>query len=294
MSWIVFALLAALIWAVANVADKIVISRLTREPVVPVVLMNGVGLFIAIGIFAFRGVPAVSAPLIVGALILGVFAMLPSYFYFSAAKEEEISRVVPLFQLANLFTPVIAFFTLGEVFTLQTYLSIILLVIGALLISSTRLFPIRLNRSFWCMIAAATTYAIYGIVLKYLLQFWNFWDLFSAMRIATFVLALPLVMIYRNALQTLLRTHGVSGVGIISFTEFVSMMGGFVHAVAASLGPITLVNAVVSVQPLLVLIFSAVVTIVTPQIFKEMIDQKTITRKAFATICIIVGALGIQ
>jgi len=129
---------------------------------------------------------------------------------------------------------------------------------------------------------------------KYLLQFWNFWDLFSAMRIATFVLALPLVMIYRNALQTLLRTHGVSGVGIISFTEFVSMMGGFVHAVAASLGPITLVNAVVSVQPLLVLIFSAVVTIVTPQIFKEMIDQKTITRKAFATICIIVGALGIQ
>ncbi len=293
MSWILFALTAALIWSVVNIADKIIISRLTHEPVVPVILLNGIGIFVALGIVVVRGVPHFPIQIIGEIFLLGVFAVVPSYCYFTAAKGEEISRLVPLFQLSGLFTAVIAAFTLHEVFTARTYVSIVVMVVGALFISSKQLFAIKPTHSFWWMIGAAFTFALYGIILKHILQVSNFWDVFAAMRVATFLLSIPLGCWYSKPLRQLVVEHGARGVLIISVNEFFSMSGVFVHAIASSLGPITLVNAITGVQPLFVLVLSVFVTLIAPQLLKEEVDPKTIARKLIATALILGGARGI-
>ncbi len=293
MSWMLLATLAAFLWAVANIIDKVSISKLTHEPAVPVILQNCVGVIVAIWIFGVRGIPLTSLGVIPEIIVFSIFALLPSYCYLAAAKEEEISRIIPLFQISNLFTAVIAAVVLQEVLSVRTYGSIVIILIGALMISSRRLSPLTFSKGVWWMVAAAFTYAVYAIFLKHLLRSYNFWDVFAMMRLVEWILILPLIGVYRQSLGQLIRNHGGRGITLISANQLVSMAGVLAHVVASSLGPITLVNAITSIQPVFVLLLSIMATSLIPSMFKEVVNPKTLVRKFVAISLIIVGSWGI-
>jgi len=97
MSWILFSILAALIWAIVNIIDKYVLSKLVSRPIIPVIIMGFIGLIASLLVFIFLGFQQLSAGNVLLAFISGSLYVLMTFFYFRAVKIEEVSKVIPLF-----------------------------------------------------------------------------------------------------------------------------------------------------------------------------------------------------
>ena len=149
MLWIIYSIIAVLIWSIVNIVDKHILEKRIKNSLIPVVIFGVIGLLIAIIIYLLQGFQPLSGLNIILALIAGIFLKLTNVFYFKATKIEEISRVIPLLSLSPLFVLILATIFLGEVFKPLQYLGIFLLVIGAILLSTKNFKEeIRLSKAF--------------------------------------------------------------------------------------------------------------------------------------------------
>lgn len=171
MLWVIFVVLAAFIWAAANIIDKFVMTKWVKNPFLPM-LVSGF-LFIAVVplIYFFQGFSFLSKTNILLALAAGIFYGAASFAYFKVLKTEEVSRAVPLFYLDTIFILFFASVFLSEFFSLEKYAGIFLLVIGAIIISSKGIAKLHFEKSLGLIILAAIFYSIHSVILKYLFDF---------------------------------------------------------------------------------------------------------------------------
>ena len=290
MSWILFSILAAVCWSVVNVVDKYILTKWVKEPIVPVMILGFVGLMSSFIIFFINGFVQLSYYHILLAIIGGVFYMFMNILYFKAVKIEEISRVIPLFYLTPLFVLVLATIFLKEIFTPIKYMGIILLVIGAILISMKK-FQISFGKAFWFMIIASFSLSIYSVLIKYLLNFADFWTIFAYLRIGVFIALIPFLYSNFRHLISTVRENGIKVVFIIGFNESLNLFAVLLFTLASSIGFVTLVNAIASVQPFFVLLFAVIFRIFYPQTLKEEINKSTMFIKLTAIVLIFIGSL---
>ena len=76
MSWVLFSILAVIIWAVVNIIDKYIIDKLIKKPIIPVVFVGIAGLIGSIIIYFTRGFSELSNINIVLSIIAGIFYIL--------------------------------------------------------------------------------------------------------------------------------------------------------------------------------------------------------------------------
>lgn len=290
MSWIYLSILAALIWSVVNIFDKYIISKLVEKPIVPVIVMGTIGLIASAAIFIIRGFQPLSVVNILLAIVAGIFYVLMTFLYFHAIKIEELSKVIPLFYLTPLFILIIAAFFLGEIFTPLKYLGIILLVVGAMLISLTKL-SFSFGKAFWLMVLASIVMAINQVITKYLLGFSDFWTIFGYIRIGAFAALVPSIIMNIESFKSIYRKQGLKPFGFITTSESLNMLGVLFITLAAATGFITLVNALSSVQPFFVLLLTVIISIFYSQILKEEIGKSIVTRKVVAIVIMFVGVI---
>lgn len=290
MSWIIFSILAAFIWSIVNTVDKYVLTKWIRKPIIPVMIMGVIGLIVALIIFLINGYGYLSANHIGLGLLAGIFYVIANVFYFKAAKIEEISRVAPLFHLAPLFLVILAAVFLGEIFTPLKYLGIFLLVIGAILISSRDL-KIKLGKAFWLMIISTIFFSFDLIITKYLLAFADFWTIFAYIRIGAGIGLIPIFYLYFGELKSLIAEYGGKVVGVISANETLNVFGALSATIAASLGFVTLVESLASLQSLFLLIITVALSIFYPKILKEEIKKSIVLLKFIAIVLMFIGVI---
>jgi len=214
-----------------------------------------------------------------------------NFFYFKAVKIEEISRIIPFFYLSPLFILILASIFLGEIFAPIKYLGIFFLVIGVFLISLKKITKISFGKAFWLMILSSFSLAINQVITKYLLGFADFWTIFSWTRIGTIVALIPVYFVCFPDLLSTVKEHGKKVISIISLNESLNVVGVIFITVAASIGYITLVNFLSSIQALFVLIFAVFLSIFYPKILKEEVGKSTVLLKLIAIILMFVGAI---
>ena len=289
MLWALLSILAALVWSVVNIVDKYVLSKFFKNPVTAIIIFSIFGLASSFLIYLFHGFGALTSRVIILSFVAGIFYALMAIFYFKAVKIEEVSRVIALSYLSPLFVSIIAALFLGEVFTLTKYLGIILLVIGAVLISVKR-FKISFGKAFWFMIIATISISIYAIILKYLLNYTDFWTVFALTRIGTFLSLLPIVFTNFPDLVSVARKFGNKPILLLFINESLNLIALFLVTVAASIGFITLVNALSSIQPFFVLLFATILSVFYPRILKEEFSKQTVLLKLVAIAIMFLGA----
>lgn len=290
MSWIFLSILAAFIWSIVNIFDKYIISKLVERPIVPVIILGTIGLIASVAIFITLGFQSLSVINILLAILAGIFWALLNFFYFYALKIEEVSKVVPLFYLAPLFILIIAAFFLGEIFTPLKYLGIILLVFGAILISSNKL-SFNFNKAFWFMVFASIAMAINQVITKYLLGFADFWTIFGYIRIGAFVALIPSIIINIESFKNIYKKQGLKPFGFITANESLNIVGVLFLTLALATGFVTLVNALSSIEPFFVLLLTIIISIFYSRILKEEIGRSIIVRKIVAIAIMFVGVI---
>ncbi|MDP2755474.1 MAG: EamA family transporter, partial [Nitrospirota bacterium] len=171
MTWILFSILAALSWAIVHILDKIILTKLIKNPVISLLFLGIIGLIISFFVYLFYGFSELSYFNILLSFIASICYVLMIYFYFKATQLEEISRVVSFFRITPLFVLIFSIFLFNEIFSFSKYLGIILLIAGSILISLKRSVKLTFGKSFWFIIIAAIVFAINTIITKYLLNF---------------------------------------------------------------------------------------------------------------------------
>ncbi len=289
MSWVILSILAAVIFAFVNIIDKYLVTKLIRNPIIPVIIVGAIGFLLGIGIFLFNGFKTLSVINTLLAVIAGNIHMLASVLYFWAIKREEVSRIIPIIYLQPLFIAILASLFLGELFGPLTYVGIAAMILGAVLISIKLPFEIRFGKAFWMAISAAALWSLHNVIVKHLLEFTDFWTAFSYTRVGTIIFFAALLYIYFQDLKPLLTKKGSFPLLLSSFNETLTFFAMLLVLAAASIGFITLVSTIVSIQPFFILLLTVFLSMLFPKILKEEIDRKTIILKFVAITFIFAG-----
>ncbi len=293
MSWILFSVLAAFIFAVVNIIDKLILTKWLKTPIIPIIAQGIIGFVASLFIYFTYGFSELPYSLIFLAAISGIFNILTIFFYLKAVKTEEISRVAPLFFINSLFVLIIASIFLGENFTAAKYLGMSLLIAGTILISIKKSLKSSFGKSFWYIILAALASAICAVITKYLLNYSDFWTIFAYARIGTIIVLIP--VFYSNFPEILssIKRMSMKSLSMISANEILNLIGILFVTVASVSGPVALVKSISSTHPFFVFVFAIVLSIFYPKIIKEEIGMSTLSLKFIAIVIMFFGMISI-
>lgn len=262
--WILVALGSAMLFAIVNLLDvfffeeKIYINSL--EPTVTSGIMQLLPWFL-VPIYGF------SLPwnfwAIIIAMCAGFFGIFSYFFYFRAIFSFKDASLATIFwNLTMVFTPIFAFLLVGEKLAMVNVMGIFLLFLGANCMVLAGGIKKEERGKFWSiarsMLVAVISMSVSAVLLKAAYEQIDYWEgyLISSLGMAIgsiFVYAL----FFRKSEKK--RFNGV----IIKFfwgvflIEVINVLASSISNFAISIGPVSLVTALESTQPVFVILFVA-------------------------------------
>ena len=187
MSWIPLVTIAALIWALTNIVDKTMLEKYIKSPYVPFIISVLVSVIAGstILIVMQSKIPFINAITII---IAGVFYSLGTFLYFKSIQKDDVSSIVPFFQLTPLILLLFGAFFLEEVLLGVQYVGIFLLVGGAILISLKNVQRFRWSKAAPLMVLSSLMYATAYTIMKY--------NLDLSTRILLYLLTLSMISLF--------------------------------------------------------------------------------------------------
>ncbi len=235
----------------------------------------------------------------------GVWHLAALWFFFTALKEGEPSRVVPIAGSAvPLFTLVLAVTALGEVLAMRQLAAVIVLIAGGALLSVRIGDTLGLSKKVVLMtVISGAFFAAYFVTVKYLYDGSDtFLAVFGYSRIIEGLLALVLLgpLVWRQgrkypapAVERGSRKKGRSRlVGSVFVGNKVLAAGAFLlQGYAIKLGSVTVVNSLQGVQYLFLLIMAIIVSRKWPNLWREELQRVSLAQKLTGIITISLGLM---
>ncbi len=293
-TWVIFTLIAEVMWAFTSFFDKILLSKnYIKNPLVFIAFNGLMNVLLVFLLPFFRLEPMkISDAAIV--LLAGIFLSSGVALYYKAVQSEEISRVLMLWQLVPIFVVIISFLFLHESLTKNHIIGFLLLLAAGAAISYKKANGfIRLSSAFYYMIGSTILISLFYIMSKYIYSVMGFWSAFMWLRIGGFsgllVLLHPSVRKQFAATVKEMPKRARSLIGVKMLADF----SAFILLGYAMLnGPVSLITALgSSTAPIFIFIITLFSSVYLPGIIKEKIDKKSIIAKLLAIIFIIAGII---
>jgi transporter family protein len=296
MTWLIAALLSTGILAVASLLDKRLVDHMfpsiSAFNVTFGILQLAVALAFFIVVFLSAGFDGGSG--IPWAIAAGIVWAAALVLFFHGLRLEEVSRAAPILSIAPIFTAVVAVLFLGEDLSGVQWAAIFAVVVGAVMLSvrpESGVYRIARGKAFLVLLASSFAFGMAFIVSSEAVERMNVWAVQSFR--ALFVGIGVLTVSWRPSVNSELRQVFGSrqAMGMIFIAEgLVTPVGSLMFVVALSLGPVSLVSAVMSSIPVAVLMLSTLLSTRIGNVFNEPLDRATLGLKAFST-ALIVGAV---
>ncbi len=300
MTWLTAALVSTSLFAIVSVLDKRLVDHLfpsfSSFNVVFGLLQFPIALAFFIAVIPTVGFDGGSG--ISWAIASGLLWAIGLSLFFYGLKLEEVSRAVPIQAVAPVFAAIMAVTLLGEVLSPTQWVAIIVVVLGAGLVSTRPgegVLRMAKGRGLLILVASSFFVALAFVVSKEATDRMNVWAIqgFRALFLGIGVLAItwrPSVnreirMVVRNGrtMGIMLVTEGVLGpVAALAFVGALSLDG-----------PVSLVSAVTSSRPLLVLGMSVLLSTRFWNVLNEPLDRDTLGVKIVSTVMIVGGVVAL-
>src|SRR3989344_4968380 len=99
MDWVIFSLLSRALWAGSNITDKLLREKHIPDSFILTLVAGFAVLFLSLGIMVFNGLNWLSFTPVILVLFAGAVQIVAVFAFYQAISKDEISRVIPLFQL---------------------------------------------------------------------------------------------------------------------------------------------------------------------------------------------------
>jgi drug/metabolite transporter (DMT)-like permease len=241
-------------------------------------------------------VPVVVAwPWILIAFFTGLLIVPILLLYNFAMIREEASRVGALTNIYPAFVAVLAFAFLREDVSSSKYVGLLILVVGAVLIShrwskaSNRLV---MSPALALILAYGFLWAINLTLSKFALGFIDYWSFYAWSLVGSFIGGVSMLASrrVRNGFKSVTKTGRNRTLLYVLLTSSVFYVGDLSAVVAMWSGAaVSLVSALTATEPLFILTFASLISAFKPYAFKEPLDKTTLVTKAIAVTLIALG-----
>ncbi len=293
MDWSTLAALSAASVGAVSVMEKVIAERVVRD-VRSMYLL--IGLFnLPIGIIILLVSPLESSASLLSVAIGlggGLSQSMALMLIWLSLRTEEVSRAIPVVQTFPIFVAILAATFLNESLGLMDWLAIVLVVMGAVVISAHRA-PGRsvfLNRSFFLLLLASLAVAVSQVLSKEALDEMSRWNMLSL-----FMIALPLGFsvialrrpFIREVSEVIRKPQSLS---LVVADQVAALFGNFVRFAALAVGPVSLVSAVLATRPFFIFFYAVLLSWLVPTFLKEPLNARILAVKLVAIGMIVVGS----
>lgn len=289
--WILLSLIAAMLWALDNILDKHLLTGRLKNAYSYNILtnLNDVLPVVLIPILA----PVHYDPTFsIVALLFGMLTVVSLVYYNKAMIEEEASRVAAFEWTSPIFVAVLSFLLFGEALSLGGYIGILLIVIGAFILSRKKQGKIIISQALWFVIIFSFLFAVGDVISDFSLNYMDFWSFFfwaSIGSVASALLMLGFPKIRRD-FRAETRTLEAKVFLMILAVSIIYYVAEVFFYAALSLGQVSLVVAIVATQPMFTFIYALGLSLYKPEFLREQTDGFNVTTKFLGIIIIICGA----
>ncbi|NQT49774.1 DMT family transporter [Candidatus Kuenenbacteria bacterium] len=230
------------------------------------------------------------------ALLSGVAFTVALQFFYMGMKKGEASHIAPLVGgTVPVFTFIISYYWLAERLTFYHQIAVLLLVVGALLISfekSKKYSGVHIGM-LWAVIAGLF-FALSYVMMRRVFLDETFSTGFVWARLGSFVAALPILFSKRARNMIFAKSEkqkekAKSGLGILAVNKSLAALYFVGINYAMSLTSATLVNALAGLQYAILFIMIYISTKKLPKFFNEHFTRKEIVQQVVAILFIIGG-----
>lgn len=291
MLWILFAIIANVLFAVSNLFDKFLIEKRVRDPLALTVFGGWIDLLFTLIIVLIHGL-SITGPLQAGVLLLsGVMVELALIPYFKALSLEDASRISPLFQSMPVFVLLLSSVFLRETLTHRQLLGFLLILSGSFIVSMHKtdagIFKIR--KAFWWVLLASILWALPAVMFKFVVVKQTFWDALALEFFGVAIGATILFFLYKTRVLAQIRDIGAGTWSILNINELIYIAGRVSNFYAITLGLVSLVAVLGGTIPLFVFLFGLMLSLWFPGIIKEDITRASIVTKISSIILVSCG-----
>jgi len=288
--WFSYALVSAIFFGFTTIVDKLMLEkRLSSFSY----LISYVPPALTFSIWVLLDFPVrLSFPYVIG-FVAGLLSAGGYFLYVISIRKEEASRIAALTSLSPAFVAVLAFFLVNEIFPAQSYIGIILMILGSALISYKRNHVKKMIPYSLVAILIATNFS-YGLDQTFSkisidqITFLPFLMMFMFGRFAIAIAGLAISPV-RTKFISEIKKLGTNFTLTLASGSIMWSLGAIFLFYAASIGPITLVSTTGLISPLCTLLFAILITKYLPKVLEEEIDGKTVALKLVAIIMIFIG-----
>jgi drug/metabolite transporter (DMT)-like permease len=288
MTWFGYAIFAMLFWGLSNLLDKYIFT--THKIPAMIGWFSGlVGVIVSFIVYGLYGIEYPSIGIAFMCMLSGVLYSGGVLSYIIAIKNDDVSKLVALYNFVPIFIAVLAAIFLGEVFSPAVYIAIAVMVVGALLLSADIDKKIKFTKGFVFIMISVCCFSASNLMDEYLLRYVDVKTLFVLIRFGFFITLIPFLHIfyrdvkklYASSKKHILFLIGSSTLGIVGFLSFYN---------ALRTGYVTLAESLSALQPLIVLLGAAVLSLFFKDVYAAEIHKDKLVTRILGIIMLIGGS----
>jgi drug/metabolite transporter (DMT)-like permease len=281
---LIFAVLSPIIFALMNVVDKYIVAHRTKNALGFSALAAIANSIIGIVFALFLNWNGYSFSDFIIPMIVGTLMGTTYFLYFLIIKKEDVSNLTGLVFIYPVLVGFLSFLFLHEVLPLISYLGMILILAGVIMLS-VRMKHLKISISLWTIALLVIIVAADEFMIKI---FTNTMPELNGIAVNSIFICLPSILgiiFYKK-----LRVGFISEIKNIrwAFLSELFTFGGIMTLYLAMVGlSATIVSSIAALQPLALLGFERI----AQKIFGKMTKDKLILPKLIAIVLIVVGII---
>jgi drug/metabolite transporter (DMT)-like permease len=303
VNWVLVALTSTTLFAIVTVLDKRLIVHHFPSARVFTLAFGLIQAPVAVAFFLIAWAAAVPAAEFMNpaglawSLISGGLWAVGLLLFFYGLELEEVSRATPIQMTAPIYAALVAVFFFGEQLALAQWAAIIAVVGGAGLVSmrpGQGLFEVARGRALLILTGAAMLMGLAHVASKEATEHMAAIPI-QGVRAIGMGLGVAVLIGRGPALRTLWVVARDGGaMRMLVITEgIMAPLAAMLFVVAVSLGPVSVVSAVTSVRPLVVLALTLGLSLMGSSLLTEPLDRRTVALKALSTALIVGGVVAL-
>lgn len=292
MLWFYISIAAYLFLAIATLGDKLILSKYLSSPRVYAISVALLQSMVVILLPFFGEWPGWQNMLL--NFVAGGAFVVAIYYFYSALKTKETSRVVPVVDgLVPVVVLILSSLLLGESFIQKQLLGIILLIVGGFTLSYKKDEGEKRRKDLKCIAIAVIAFAVSQVFAKISYSTQPFLSAFLWARVGGLLAIAPflfLVNVRKELKNNFAHKEKVSNSKAVAFAQAIGGAGFFLQNYAIKLGRVGIVVAMQGIKYFFLFILIILLSKNFVQL-KEDWNRKILIQKACGAALVVLGLM---
>lgn len=293
MTWAIFALLTGVLWSVVSIFEKHIIGHEYHDPIAATVIKSYV-IFAIFSCSSFYAGKDISSDLrfVIPSLASGMMLSIAVFFYYKSLASGDVSRVVPIFSIAPIFTLLFGAIFLHEYLNIIDYVGVLTIAGGSMVMGMEKFQKkLKIDHAVLLALGVAFFSAARTILMKVPIDAISPWPLLFWIGLGGILFTTPMLIIHYRRVEAYNAMQARRGIKHFVIADILDAIGHLTLFVAVGLGSVSLVMAILHTKSLILFLVASIINAVWPDYINESISRTILAKKAAGTALIILGAL---